>query len=87
MEAGDLDDLRAAVPERYVDIRYRGAPLDCSALPGAVVQSEPGQVRLRMTAGTSLGEMLAALPPTQEVTSFAYRPPTLSELFRRAVAA
>ena len=31
--AGSLDEVRAAVPERYVEIRYRGAAPDWSTLP------------------------------------------------------
>ena len=31
--AGELDELRAAVPQRFVDIHYRGAAPDWSTLP------------------------------------------------------
>ena len=30
--AGDLDELRAAVPHRFVDVRYRGEGADWTAL-------------------------------------------------------
>ena len=47
--AGDLADLRAAVPQRFVDIRYRGPAPDWSALAaGEVVESGDGHARLRV---------------------------------------
>ena len=47
--AGDLDELRAAVPQRFVEVRYRGAAPDWTALPGAdLVESGEGHARLRL---------------------------------------
>jgi ABC-2 type transport system ATP-binding protein len=86
--AGDLEELRAAVPQRFVDIRYRGAAPDWSALPSVeLVGSKDGQARLRIDRDADLAAVVAILRSTPEVVSFAYQPPTLSELFRRAVAA
>jgi ABC-2 type transport system ATP-binding protein len=86
--AGELGDLRAAVPVRFVDIRYRGPAPDWSRLgPVAVIEARCGQARLRVGRDTDLAAVLTAIGHDVEIMSFTYQPPTLSELFRRAVAA
>ena len=86
--AGDLQDLRDAEPERFVDIRYRGREPDWSRLPSVtVIRARDGQALLRVGGGADLGALLAAVGNGADVVSFAYQPPTLSELFRQAVAA
>jgi ABC-2 type transport system ATP-binding protein len=86
--AGELAELREAVPQRFVDIRYRGAIPDWSELPTVdVVESEEGRARLRVGRDVDLASVVALAPRATSIVSFAYQPPTLSELFRRAVAA
>ena len=86
--AGDLADLRAAVPQRFVDIRYRGTAPDWSRLSAVrVVEAKDGYARLRVERDTDLAAVVATARGAGDVVSFAYQPPTLSELFRRAVAA
>lgn len=86
--AGELAELRAKVPQRFVDIRYRGPAPDWSQLaPMELVASRDGQARLRADRGTNVAAMLATAQDRADIVSFAYRPPTLSELFRQAVAA
>jgi len=86
--AGELDELRAKVPQRFVDIRYRGPTPDWSGLARVeLVESGNGQARLRADRGTDLGAVLARVQDRADIVSFAYQPPTLSELFRGAVAA
>ncbi len=86
--SGELAVLRAAVPQRFVDIRYRGAPPDWSELAAVeVVESRDGQARLRVERDIDLAAMVALAGRGTDIVSFAYQPPTLSELFRRAVAA
>jgi ABC-2 type transport system ATP-binding protein len=86
--AGELAELREAVPQRFVDIRYRGAIPDWSELPTVeVVESGEGRARLRVDRAVDLASVVARAPRTTDIVSFAYQPPTLSELFRRAVAA
>ena len=86
--AGALEDLRAAVPERFVDLRYRGAVPDWSGLDCVqVVDGGTGRARLRVERGVDLARVAAGVRDRADVVSFAYQPPTLSELFRRAVAA
>jgi ABC-2 type transport system ATP-binding protein len=86
--AGDLDELRAAVPQRFVDVRYRGAAPDWAALAAVdVVDAAGGRARLRVDSGADLASVVSAARQSGELLSFSYQPPTLSELFRRAVAA
>ncbi|HKA69761.1 MAG TPA: ATP-binding cassette domain-containing protein [Actinomycetes bacterium] len=86
--AGGLDELRAAVPQRFVDIRFRGPALDWSRLEAVrVIHAGADRARLQVESVANVAAMLAARGDGTEVVSLAYRPPTLSELFRRAVGA
>jgi ABC-2 type transport system ATP-binding protein len=86
--AGELAELRAKVPQRFVDIRYRGPAPDWSLLPSAeLVEAGDGQARLRVGRDSDLAAVVAAVQGRADIVSFAYQPPTLSELFRQAVAA
>jgi ABC-2 type transport system ATP-binding protein len=86
--AGELAELRAKVPQRFVDIRYRGPAPDWSRLASVTVaETRDGQVRLRVGRDTDVTAVLAAVRDRADLVSFSYQPPTLSELFRQAVAA
>jgi ABC-2 type transport system ATP-binding protein len=86
--AGDLAELRAAVPQRFVDLRYRGAPPDWSAMPSVhIIEADEGHARLRVDRDVDVAAIAAAARGIVELISFSYQPPTLSELFREAVAA
>jgi ABC-2 type transport system ATP-binding protein len=88
VRAGDLVDLRAEVPQRFVTIRYRGrAPDWCRSSAVEVVEQHDGETRLRVEQDADLAAMVAATQRETDLVSFAYEPPTLSELFRQAVAA
>jgi len=85
---GDLEELRAAAPERRIDIRYRGPAPDWSALPVVeLIRSTDGRALLRVDPDVDLGAVVAAAGETAEIVSFSYQAPSLSELFRSAVAA
>ncbi len=85
--AGELEALRAAVPDRFVDIHTRGPAPDWSSLSSArVVACHDGHTRLRVDRATDLGQVIGLARHTADLVSFAYQPPTLSELFRDAVA-
>jgi ABC-2 type transport system ATP-binding protein len=88
VRSGDLTDLRAEVPQRFVTVRYRGTAPDWSGI-GAIelVDASDGQARLLVEEGVDLEAMIAALCRSTELISFSYEPPTLSELFRQAVTA
>jgi ABC-2 type transport system ATP-binding protein len=87
VRSGELTSLRAQVPERFVSVRYRGAPPDWSRLPAVtVVEQGAGSARLLVGHDVDLSALFAAAQAADLIT-FAYEPPTLSELFRQAVAA
>jgi ABC-2 type transport system ATP-binding protein len=86
--AGELAELRAKVPQRFVNIRYRGPAPDWSRLtPATVIQAAEGTARLRVGGDADVAAVLAAVRDRADLVSFSYQPPTLSELFRQAVAA
>ena len=86
--AGELKDLRAAVPERFIDIRYQGAAPDWSLLaPATLIEANDGRARLRVGRSVDVAAVLATLQGSADIMSFTYQPPTLSELFCEAVAA
>lgn len=89
VRAGRLVDLRAEAPQRFVRVRYRGGrPPDWSGLPSVRVAEEgDGEVLLRVDQDVDLAALVTAVRRSSDVVSFAYQPPTLSELFRWAVAA
>jgi ABC-2 type transport system ATP-binding protein len=85
--AGDLAELRAEVPQRFVTIRYRGkAPDWFRSFSAALVEERDGKARLRVEPGTDLAALAAAAQRETDLVSFTYEPPALSELFREAVA-
>jgi ABC-2 type transport system ATP-binding protein len=87
VQSGDLAELQATVPDRFISIQYRGAPPDWSALPCAdLVEMTDGQIRLRVDRDVDLATVVTLARRTSDLISFAYEPPTLSELFRQAVA-
>jgi ABC-2 type transport system ATP-binding protein len=88
VQSGDLAELRAAIPDRFVDVRFRGRAPDWSSLADAdadVLASGDGHTRLRTKRDTDLAELMSDVTRRTEVVSFSYQPPTLSELFREAV--
>jgi ABC-2 type transport system ATP-binding protein len=88
VRAGDLSELRAAIPQRFITVRFDGIPPDWSAIPKAeVVEASGGQARLRVDRDADLAAVLATTRRGAEIVSFTYEPPTLPELFRQAVAA
>ncbi len=88
VRAGDLAELRASVPERFVTVHYRGRAPRWTGTPSVVVVEErDGEARLLVGDDVDLAAMITSLRNDTDLVSFAYQPPTLSELFRQAVAA
>ena len=86
--AGDLQQLRAATPQRVVDIRYHGPAPQWSGLPEAeVLERTGGSIKLKVSRDTEIPALLAQMPRNDAVTSFSYQPPSLSDLFKEAVRA
>jgi ABC-2 type transport system ATP-binding protein len=52
-----------------------------------VVEATDGRARLRVDRHADLSEVAVAIGRGGDILSFSFQPPTLSELFRRAVAA
>jgi ABC-2 type transport system ATP-binding protein len=82
---GDLDEIRDVAPDRYVDVTLSGDVRQLLHLEQAVVVAhEDNHVRLRVPRGLDPVSLFAAIDC--EVVRFVFEPPTLSELFRAAVA-
>jgi ABC-2 type transport system ATP-binding protein len=85
---GDIAELRAEVPQRFVTVRYLGGGPDWSRLEDVeILHQRDGEARLRVAAGADLPRMLATAQHDSDLVAFTYEPPTLSELFREAVTA
>ncbi|MFN0028992.1 MAG: ABC transporter ATP-binding protein [Acidimicrobiales bacterium] len=88
VRSGPLNALRAAAPRRFLDIRYHGTSPDWSRFSAAeLVDAGSGHAVLQLDCGADPRTALTIIQCTPNIVSFAYRPPTLSELFREAVAA
>jgi ABC-2 type transport system ATP-binding protein len=88
VRAGDLEGLRAELPQRFAVVHYRGQAPDWSGLPAVeLVHEGDGESRLLVGDDADLAAVIARARCTTDLVSFAYQPPTLSELFRQAVAA
>jgi ABC-2 type transport system ATP-binding protein len=86
--SGGLDDLRAAVPRRFVTVQYRGAAPDWSGLgPVEVLETRAGEARISVCSDNALATVAALARQAPDVVSLAYEPPTLSEMFLQAVSA
>ena len=66
---------------------FDGAAKRFGTVTAAVMEAGDGQARLLVSRDTDLAEVLAAVRDRAGLVSFTYQPPTLSELFREAVAA
>jgi ABC-2 type transport system ATP-binding protein len=85
---GELEELRARVPQRFVDVQFRGAAPDWTALTDAsLLESSDDHARLQVEHHVDLPALAASIASSTDIVSFSYQPPTLSELFRQAVAA
>lgn len=84
---GDLDELRTALPDRFVQVRWRGATPDWSAVPAVeVVSAGDGEARLRVSEEVDVDAIASIARRLGGIVSFSYGPPTLSELFHGSVA-
>jgi ABC-2 type transport system ATP-binding protein len=82
---GELDKIRATAPDRYIDVTVATNPQQLLHLPGtSVVVHDGDRVRLRVARTVDPMTLLAGLDG--DVVRMSYEPPTLSELFRGAVA-
>jgi ABC-2 type transport system ATP-binding protein len=91
--AGRLSELRAHAPRRRLEVMLArdGGPRWwepwAPALPGVeVVQGDARRLRLTVDRAVDLEKVLAEARSTGEVVRFDFEPPSLSEIFREAVA-
>jgi ABC-2 type transport system ATP-binding protein len=88
VRSGGLADLRAEVAQRFVEVSYTGTPPAWAVVqPASLVEQGDGWARLLVDSDIDLAAVVAALQGSTRLVSFTFEPPTLSELFREAVAA
>ncbi len=87
--SGTVTELRSAEADRQLRVVVPDAPAGwAGGLPGVrVVSQQRGDTVLELEPGTDDQTVLAAALATGRVSHFAWREPTLVELFREAVAA
>lgn len=85
--AGDLEDVRAASPHRYVEVTGTAAQGEWHrAVEGAeVVDQRPRSVRLRVAASADPAAVLHVARDAGSVDGFRFEPPSLSDIFVEAV--
>ena len=85
---GTVRELRSREGRRQLRVVVPDAPAAwAKALPGVTVVSERrGELLLELAAGTDDQEVLAAAARAGRVEHFSWREPSLTELFREAVA-
>ena len=82
VRTGTLEQLRARSHVRRVEVEVDGSPW----LPaGAEVSVVDGDRHALLPADTDVAQVLAEARQVGSVTSFAFEPPSLSDLFREAV--
>jgi hypothetical protein len=83
--SGELDKIRDAAPDRYLELTVAADPERLLNLPGTRVVAHDGdRVRLRVARAVDPIALLGQLDG--DLVRMSYEPPTLSELFRAAVA-
>jgi ABC-2 type transport system ATP-binding protein len=83
---GELDKIRDAAPDRYLEVTVAADPERLLNLPGTRVVAHNGdRVRLRVARAVDPIALIGQLDG--DLVRMSYEPPTLSELFRAAVAA
>lgn len=85
---GTVTELREAAPRRYIDAAVSSEASWWQAIPGVtVVAADDGHVRLSVDRDVDVGAVFRLADAAGTVRHFSFEPPTLSELFRSAVAA
>lgn len=83
---GVLEEVRATIPDRFVDVRFTGSAPQWSHLASVeLLEAGEGRARLRADARADVGALLTGLSAETSITSLSFAPPTLSEIFRRVV--
>ena len=85
---GAVREIRNRSPRRYLDVEIPGAGGRwADDVEGAtVIRRDGDRVRLLVSDGTHLGDVVGLAELAGTVSHFSYEPPNLSEVFREAVA-
>jgi ABC-2 type transport system ATP-binding protein len=84
--AGALQRLRDGSGTRVLSVGFRGDRCWTPSLArGRVLAAQPGATRLELEGEADLDRVVALARAAGEVTRLSLEPPTLSDLFRRAV--
>ncbi len=86
VQAGVVEELRAASPYRSLEISVNGQPWVPTLPTGAVTSKRDGGTRVLVETGVDLDEVLADARRAGEVTAFSFEPPSLTDLFLEAVS-
>ncbi len=81
---GDLDELRAASPHRWLRVNVRVEPAWVDAASASIGSADERGTRLRLAPGADPGLVLDAVRRHARVDEFAVEAPTLSEMFLEA---
>jgi ABC-2 type transport system ATP-binding protein len=84
--AGDVMDLRAASPHRYLEIVSRSRIDWAESIEGTkVVDRTDKRIRLELTDSNRLSDLANEAEEAGDIVRFSVEPPTLSEVFEEAV--
>ena len=81
---GDLRDIKAASPDRYLRVDVAVQPAWVDGQPAEITSSDASGTRLRLAAGADPLALLDRIRLHAPPTAFAVEAPTLSELFLAA---
>lgn len=85
--AGQVDELRASSEHRHVEVLVQGNATWADDIPRVAVISRNGdRVELEVATDTDPADLLARARTAGDVVEFNYGPPSLSAVFREAVA-
>lgn len=84
--AGDIMELRASSPSRFLEVVARADVAWAEKIPGTeVVRRNGNRIRLSLTDSNRLIDLADAAEKAGDTVLFSVEPPTLSEVFEEAV--
>lgn len=85
--AGDVKSLKDRARYRRLEMDTDSPADFLPRIPGAeLLQSRGGRHTVLVPAGTDVHDLFSLVPGRVRIREFSYRPPTLSDLFKEAVA-
>jgi ABC-2 type transport system ATP-binding protein len=84
--AGVVSELKAASPQRSLEITVNGHPWVPVLPSGTVTSKRDGRLRVLVDASVDLAGILASARRVGEVTTFSFEPPSLTDLFIETVS-